>query len=266
VTAETATSLKRGLAILLALDNGDELGVMQIAELVGREKSQVSRTLKVLADHGLVERDTETLAYRLGWRLFALAAVAGDQRLAAAAPRRLRELVQTFQEGAHLSVLQDAGVLTVISDSPPQAVRAVSWVGRTVQVAGTSAGYALLVDHGRGELGPYLPDAEFCRGHPRAPKNADELWERVAAARSRGYALADEEFEPGLVAVAAPVRDFQGRIVAAVNISAPKFRFAPQLAAAGERVQAVAEELSRELGWDSSRLPRLEALQSSSRG
>jgi IclR family KDG regulon transcriptional repressor len=264
VTAETATSLKRGVAILLALEGGEELGVTQIAELVGREKSQVSRTLKVLADQGLVERDPETLAYRLGWRLFALAAVAGEQRLAAAAPDRLRELVQTFQEGAHLSVLQDTGVLTVISESPPQAVRAVSWVGRTVPAACTSAGYALLVDHGRSELGPFLPDAAFRRLHPRAPQSVSELWDRLVAARSRGYARADEEFEPGLVAVAAPVRDFRGRIVAAVNISAPKFRFAPRLDDAGKRVHAVAEDLSRALGWDSSRDSMLAEWQSSS--
>ena len=47
--AETATSLKRGLAILLALEGGAELGVSRVAEIVGREKSQVSRTLKAVS-------------------------------------------------------------------------------------------------------------------------------------------------------------------------------------------------------------------------
>ncbi|CAN5132581.1 IclR family transcriptional regulator [soil metagenome] len=246
---ETATSLKRGLAILLALDEGGELGVTRISELVGREKSQVSRTLKVLADHGLVERDPETLAYRLGWRIFTLAAVAGEQRLASAAPRCLGELVQTFEESAHLSVLQGADVLTVVSESPPQAVQAVRWVGRVVPAACTSAGYALLIDRDRNELEGLLPDQAFRRRHPRAPQSADELWERLAAAARRGYALADEELEPGLVAVGAPVRDFRGRVVAAVNVSAPKFRFAARVDEAGERVRIVAEELSRVLGW-----------------
>jgi DNA-binding IclR family transcriptional regulator len=253
MAAGTATSLKRGLAILLALEGGNELGVTRIAEVVGREKSQVSRTLKVLAEHGLVERDAETLAYRLGWRLFALAAVAGEPRLAAAAPGFLRELVRTFHEGTHLSILQGSGVLTVISEPPPQAVQAVSWVGRVVPAACTSAGYALLLDHDRRDLGRLVPDAAFRRRHPRAPQTGDELWERLVAARSRGYALADEEFEPGLVAVAAPIRDFRGQIVAAVNVSAPKFRFAARLEEAGEQVRAVAEELSHVLGWEPGR-------------
>jgi DNA-binding IclR family transcriptional regulator len=258
--AETATSLSRGLTILLALDGGGELGVTRIAELVNREKSQVSRTLKVLADHGLVDRDPETLAYRLGWRLFALAAVAGEQRLAAAAPPCLRELVRTFEESAHLSVLQGGGVLTVLSESPPQAVQAVNWVGRVVPAAGTSAGYALLLDHERPELEGLLPDADWRLRHPRGPQSLDELSQRLVSARSRGFALVDEEFEPGLVAVAAPVRDFRGRIVAAVNVSAPKFRFAARLEPAGEQVRRVAEELSRMLGW----APMLDAWPSSS--
>lgn len=253
MSTETATSLRRGLAILLALGDGEELGVTRVAELVGREKSQVSRTLKVLADHGLVERDRETLAYRLGWRLLTLATVAGDRRLLAAAPRVLQKLVGTFGESAYLSVLQGAEVLTVASESPAQAVQAVSWVARVVPAGCTSAGYALLIDHDRRDLGAMLPDARFRRDHPRAPQNAGELEERLSQARRRGYALADEEFEPGLVSVAGSVRDIRGQVIAAVNVSAPKFRFAGRLEEAGEHVRVVADELSRELGWDPAR-------------
>ena len=57
-----------------------------------------------------------------------------------------------------------------------------------------------------------------------------------------------EEFEPGLVAAAAPVRDSGGRVVAAVNVSAPAFRFAERLDEAAAAVVAAAAELSAELG------------------
>jgi DNA-binding IclR family transcriptional regulator len=67
--------------------------------------------------------------------------------------------------------------------------------------------------------------------------------------RATGYAAVREESEAGLVAAAAPVRDHRGRIIAAVNISAPAFRFEPRLTAAGERLLAVAEELSLSVGW-----------------
>jgi IclR family KDG regulon transcriptional repressor len=251
MTAGTATGLKRGLAVLLAFEGGRELGVTRVAELVGHDKGHVSRTLKVLAEQGLVERDPETLAYRLGWRVFALAAVAGDGRLAAGAPGRLRELVRTFQEAAYLSVLQGAGVLTILSEAPPRAVHAVNWVGQIVPAGCTSAGYALLLDHRPGELEPFLDNG--------LGASRDRLRERLAAARTRGFAVADEDFEPGLVGVAAPVRDFRGRIVAAVNISAPKFRFIDRVAEAGNAVRAVADDLSRSLGWQPRAGPMLGA-------
>lgn len=60
--------------------------------------------------------------------------------------------------------------------------------------------------------------------------------------------MADEESEPGLVAVAAPIRDFTGRVVAAINVSAPKFRLGTRLHPAGELVRAAAERLSETLG------------------
>ena len=53
----------------------------------------------------------------------------------------------------------------------------------------------------------------------------------------------------GLVAAAAPIRDFRGRIVAALNVSAPSFRFEKRLEPAGEAVRSAAEELSLRMGF-----------------
>src|SRR5215468_4079356 len=90
-----STSLARAIAVLMVLGSGEcaggeGLGVVQIARLVGKEKTQVSRTLKALAEAGLVIRDAESLRYRLGWRLFTLAATAADQQLLALTPHVLR--------------------------------------------------------------------------------------------------------------------------------------------------------------------------------
>ena len=72
---------------------------------------------------------------------------------------------------------------------------------------------------------------------------------RVASsARARGYAVVDEELELGLVGAAAPVRGFDGRVVAAVNVSAPKFRLGRRLDAAGRAVREAAADVSARLG------------------
>jgi len=64
----------------------------------------------------------------------------------------------------------------------------------------------------------------------------------------------DEEFEFGLVGAGAPVRDFKGQLVAALNVSAPKFRLGERLQSAGEEVKRAADELSTLLGWSSDPL------------
>jgi IclR family transcriptional regulator, KDG regulon repressor len=250
------TKLRRELAILTVL-GGEEavedrgLGVVRIAELIGREKSQVSRTLKILAESGFVDRDTATLQYRLGWRFFALAARAGEQRLLAVTPALLERLVENLGETAHLSVLQGTEVLTVLSESPPHAVKADGWAGRMVPIYCTSSGRALLFDHDREAVAGLLSGVEFRELRPGTVRNIEELQESISFARKRGYALGDEEFEFGLVGAAAPVRDFKGRLVAALNVSAPKFRLGERLEDAGREVKKAADELSALLGWSS---------------
>lgn len=74
----------------------------------------------------------------------------------------------------------------------------------------------------------------------------------VSITGSRSFdriALVDEEYESGLVAAASPIRDFRDHIVAALNVSAPKFRFGERLEDAGKEVKRAADELSALLGW-----------------
>jgi IclR family KDG regulon transcriptional repressor len=249
VAGERATSLKRGTEILIALGSDealakDGLGVVRISQIVGQEKSQVSRALAALATSGLVDRDPGSRGYRLGWRLFALAARSGRPRLISLAPGVLTRLVAETGETAHLSVLRGTQVLTLLSEAPDSAISAKGWSGRTVPVTCTSAGRALLCDHDLAALSVRLDQTNFAGFGPHAPRDVDELHRRIRTARDRGYATVDEEFEPGLVGAAAPVRDFSGQIIAAVNISGPKFRLGKRLRPTGETVRAAAQALS----------------------
>lgn len=249
---ESSTSLARAIAILTALGSPEAaadggIGVVQIARLIGREKSQVSRTLKNLAVAGFVMRDAETLRYRLGWRVFTLAANAADQHLRTLAPHVLRRLVARVREAAHLSVLEGHDLLTLMSESPSWSIQAVPWVGRLAPLYCTSAGRALLFDHTDAEVRSLLDGVELTAAGPNAPRDVEDMLNRLHHARHCGYVMVDEEFEPGHVAVAAPIRDFRGQVTAALNISAPKFRLGSSLPAAGLEVKAAADFLSRAL-------------------
>ncbi|HEY2260527.1 MAG TPA: IclR family transcriptional regulator [Solirubrobacteraceae bacterium] len=244
--------MKRGTAILIALGgeeavDGEGLGVVRIAQLVGYEKSQVSRALAALAESGLVDRDPVTRAYRLGWRFFALAARSGRPRLMQLAPTVLGQLVADLGETAHLSVLQGTDVLTLLSEAPSSAIKAHGWSGRTVPASCTSSGRALLFDHDVPALEALFGASTLERRRPRGPATVAQLHRRIRSARARGYAVVDEEFEAGLVGTAAPVRDFSGRIIAAINVSGPKFRLGKRLPLAGAAVRRGAGWLSEEM-------------------
>jgi IclR family transcriptional regulator, KDG regulon repressor len=261
VTGPAASSLRRALDLLGALATDDAIadggwGVARLAQHQRRDQSQVSRTMRVLADAGFVERDPASLAYRLGWQVFALASRAGNQRLMAVAAPILRRLAQQdLGERVHLSVLRGNDVMTVLTQSPPHVVQAVAWAGRLVPAWNTSSGRSLLIDLGRDDLEPMFPPSTFRGGGPNAPHDVDDLYRRIVVARGNGYAVVDEEFEAGLVAASAPVRDFRGAVIAALNVSAPKFRMDGDLAAAGESMRGAGDELSRQLGWAGKEVP-----------
>lgn len=257
---EGANSVQRVIAILTALGERDPadrhtMGVIETARVVGREKSQVSRTLKTLAGSGLVDRDPDTLGYRLGWRFFSLAARAGDRQLLACAPEIMRGLVRTVGERVHLSVRDGIDALTLLSENPTRSVQTVSLVGHATPVHATSCGQALLFDMPADGIRDLFGGTRLVARGSKAPRTVDEFIGRVQRAAAKGFATCVDEFDTDLAATAAPVRDFRGRIVAAINISGPKFRIAPHLESAGRQVKAAAGYLSRNLGWDGAEPP-----------
>lgn len=250
---QSETTLRRGMSILFALGGPEAiaqggLGVVRIAELVGRDKGQVSRTLKTLEACGVVERDPRTLHYRLSWRLFTLAARAGDHRLLEVAPAVMATLSGRIGETVHLTALQGTEVLTILTHQAPRVIRASGQVGETTPAYCTSAGRSLLIDHPADTLRQLFRDCSFNLGGPHGPSNVEQLIERVGEVRRAGYATVRHEMEAGLVAAAAPVRDFRGRVVAALNTSAPEYRLGERLDETGREMAKAAAELSALLG------------------
>lgn len=139
-------------------------------------------------------------------------------------------------------------MLTVLTNASPQVVSAAGWVGRTVPAYCTSSGRALLFDHDGDRLQALFTDDEFVRLAPNTPDNFDEFAIRLGISRELGFAHAEEEHESGLVALAVPIRDCRGQIIAAVNVSAPHYRLADRIQVAATEIMATANEISLSLG------------------
>jgi len=249
VSENPSTTLRRGVRLLAYLGSVDgDVGVTDVARATGMDKSLASRSLQVLAELGLVEQDAGTRAFRIGWGLFVLAAGAGDRRLRRVAPPLLEELSALTGESAYLSVRERNEVVTIFAARPPRVIQAVDWTGQRSPIPPTSAGRALLFDHGEEGMSRLLAPSDFASSVPAGPGDVAELARRVAKARRVGVAVVEEEFEPGLVGLAAPVRDWTGAIVAAVNLSGPVFRTRGRKRELAVAVRDSAERLGTALG------------------
>lgn len=272
-----ASGLSRDIEILELLGTDEALragglGVSQVAQLTGRDKAVVSRTLATLAEGGLVERDEESLRYVLGHRLYALAAHTASATMVQTSRVVLRRLVQSTRETSHLCVLRGGNVLTLLSELSPHDVRTTGWAGTTTAAWRTPSGRALLSDWDEESLARWYEDHGQDRPLVGAFDQADHdvfpvldapppgnapvtdlqsLLVELERIREQGYALSDEELEFGVVAASAPVRDLTGRVVAAINVSAPKARIGHRLDALGAFVGRAARDLSRRLGGES---------------
>lgn len=252
MAVERDTSIRRGLDVLACLATDEAvhlggLGVTRIAEAIGKEKSQVSRSLKILAEYGMVDRDPRTLAYRLGWRIFSMAQRAGGRRLLEEGEPLLARLVEDLGESVYLSVLNGREALTLLARSPNREVQVAAWAGRSFPAHSSSVGQALLSARSEREIRALFPGADPGSADPARPMTMEGLLARLARVRERGYAMVDQEFEPGLTSVAAPVHDPRGTVIAALNASGPSFRFAAEIERATAVVVQAAGQLSAAL-------------------
>jgi DNA-binding IclR family transcriptional regulator len=246
-----SSGLRRDLDVLRELASDEALhrgglGVVRVAERLGREKSQVSRALRALEAEGLVERDPESRTYQLGWALYALAARTTDARLARQARPFVRAIAGELGQTTHLCVLSGGLVLTVLTEAGPDDYRATGWEGRTVAVTETSAGPALLFDWTTPSVLRHLGDSTEV--HPRAATPAGWLLDEIERVRRYSYAVAD--LTPEAIGVSAPVQDFRRTVRASLTVSARREAVGPDAGVIGKRVVKAAEELSRRLGFD----------------
>jgi DNA-binding IclR family transcriptional regulator len=242
-------SVDRAVTVLEILARRGEAGVTEIALELGVHKSTAFRLVSVLEARGLVEQNAERGKYRLGLGVLRLAG-ATTARFDVTRQGRpvIEELARDVDETINLAILSGHDALYLDQVAGSSALQLHNWVGRRIPLHCTSNGKALVA---------YLPEKRQRELlEPPLPRFTDNtvtdvraLIAELAEVRERGYATAFEEFELGLVAVAAPIRDLTGNVVASLSISGPVFRVPwSRLPELGEAARRAADEVSRRLG------------------
>jgi len=234
---------------LFSLDQ-PEWGVSEIAKLLGTSKSSISELLSTLAEYGLVNRTFEG-RYRLGWRLVTLGRIALETtEFRNHAAEAMEHLAKQVGDAVHLGALERHQI--VILAAYPASRRdgeECRPIGMRLPVHCSALGKVALA---------YRPWHEVHRtvetsGMPAWTSHTitdTEIFEReLEAVRRRSYAANREEYATTWCAMAAPIRDQTGTVVAALSLSVPAHRFDEGVKRYGASLLGATRSISENLGY-----------------
>lgn len=249
------SSVANSLRLIKAFSEDEyEIGISDLAKRLGLAKSTVHRLASTLLEQGMLEQNPTDGKYHLGLALFELGTmVRRKMDFTVEARPFLRTLMEKTGETVHLAILDHDSILYVITHESKQALRMGSKVGTRAPVHSTAVGKVLLASQAEEEI-----ERIVARGLPQSTPgtivDAKALRRELALVKAQGHAVDDEESEIGLRAIAAPIRNYSGDVVAAISIAGPVHRMTKKalLSWLRELVEA-AEAVSQRLGWQPSR-------------
>lgn len=218
--ADFVQSLERGLAVIRVFDaRNAELTLSEVATATGVTRAAARRFLLTLTELGYVRNDGRY--FSLTARVLELGyAYLSSLSLPEVAEPHLEALVAEVNESSSVSVLDRDDVVYVARVPTSRIMTVAINVGTRFPAYATSMGRILLAGLPDEELDTYLATVRLDRLTARTVSSAAALRGELGRIRSQGWALVNQELEEGLRAIAAPIRDRTGRVVAAVNVSA----------------------------------------------
>ncbi len=234
-----------------------EIGVTELARRLGIGKSTAHRLLHTLTEERLLERDPDTGAYRLGLAMYELGnAVSMHTDLHEACTPVLDDLRNATSETVQVAVLDGHEVVYVERRESPHTLRLFGRIGHRNAAHCTSTGKVLLAWLPAPALAELLDGWTLEAHTPYTITDPTALVSHLADVRRRGWALQINETEMGAGAVAAPVRNGLGEVVAAVSVAGPIQRVQ------GDSLQRIARltveaggAISRRLGFHGAKQP-----------
>ena len=245
-------ALGRGLHILEAFtEQAPSLSLTEISSKVGLDKSTVFRFVYTLEKLGYLVRDPDTKRYRPGLKVLRLGfASINSLDLRQIAQPYLKALAAQTGETTNMTVRDGAEVVYIARNKTRQIININLQVGSRLPVYCTSMGKAQLIDRSRVELHRLLGAGPYPVMGPNTITTLDDLVVELDRVRQQGYAINDEELAAGLRSAAAPIRNAEGEIVGAINVSVPSARVSRQELEArlAPLVRSAALEICQALG------------------
>lgn len=242
-------ALMRASALMDILAQRRSSTLSDLARQAKVAKTTALQILDTLVQLGWVER-TPVGHYRLGVGLYVLGMAASQHRsLREVAAPVMRDLVASTGLTAHLAVYQDGAAMVVEKIEGPGFIKFGTHIGLRIPLHHTAMGRVLAAYLPEHELDRALRGKGMARNTPRTITDPAQFKAVLPEVRLSGYALEDEEDEPGVRCVGAPIRDVSGQVVAALSVTAVVSDLPyERIPAVAELVRAAAEQISRQMG------------------
>lgn len=246
-------SVDRAIQIMdLFTGSLEELGITEIAGMMGLGKSTVYGLVNTLLVNNYLEQNPENKRYRLGLKLFELGSIVQERMdVREIARPYLKKLSETFGMTVHMGIYKDWEVVYIDKVDAPNARILYSQVGKRAPMYCTGVGKAVLAYLKPADI-KYILETQRREALTKYTKtDPGQILEDLEETRENGYSMDKEEVEIGLRCVAVPVFDYQSRPVAAVSISgaAPLIE-GNRIEELSERLKITASEISKRLGYE----------------
>lgn len=244
-------SIERAFAILEEIArHRDGIGLAELSKRVGLHSSTAFHLIRTMVQLGYLSQPPESKKYRVGRRLFTLAAGALDEvELVRIATPVMEKLSLETSEASHFAVRAADDIVVVAKTAGGGMFQLVDRSGAVRPAHATALGKVLAAAMTAAELERWLQAHELRKFTDKTIVEREALLRELDAVRRDGIAFDDGEFDPEVRCVAVPVRDFAGRVTGAIGISGPIWRLSLQaLQDKSARVREAAEQLSAELG------------------
>lgn len=248
----TIRSLERASEILNCFTLSEpEKTLKQLADESGLHKSTVFRIMETLESVKWVRRDPKNGAYRLGFGIFEIGAraVSGIDFYNASLPH-LERLVKVTEQSAHL-VINDQGEALYLNkvEAPGSIITQPSQIGLRFPMHCTAVGKVLLSYMDEAQVDKIITEKGLRKFTNNTNSNKDELVKEIYNIRQQGYAIDNEEIQPGLRCVAAPIKDYTNKVIAAISVSGLISNMSDEaIPILIEEVVNTAEKISSDLG------------------
>jgi IclR family KDG regulon transcriptional repressor len=232
---------------------GKPLRFSDICSATGFSKNRTYRILATLCDWGYLEKDPKTKEYRLGSTFLIMGELycQNRQSLREAALPFLEELATKSGDFAVLMVPYREDCMVVVEASQGEySLQGRAGIGEVYTLQGGAASRFFLGALPREERAELLANMEFQKLTEKTVTTRQELEREIEIALSQGYFVAEEDLEPGVVSISAPVRNETREIIAALSLVIPTVRYTEDHK--NEAIQLViraAEQLSRKIGY-----------------